>query len=90
MVHGCVYRQNPGAYEHMTLGGVVKLPHPDTVRESALRARILHLGECCALLMRSLTFCFSQLGRPLSGRNLFSKLDVLTQISIRYLLPWSF
>ena len=30
-----VYRANPGAYEHMALGGFLKLPHIDTVRKLA-------------------------------------------------------
>ena len=43
-----VYRRNPGAYEHMALGGFLKLPHPDTVRKRASRVHASS-GECRAL-----------------------------------------
>ena len=43
-----VYRRNPGAYEHMSLGGFLKLPHADTVRKRAATANLTS-GECVAL-----------------------------------------
>jgi len=34
-----VYRRNPGAYEHMALGGFLKLPDKDTCRKRAARVQ---------------------------------------------------
>ena len=34
-----VYRSNPGAYQHMSLGGFLKLPDKDTCRKRAARVQ---------------------------------------------------
>ena len=43
-----VYRRNPGAYEHMALGGFLKLPDKDTCRKRAARVQATS-GESRAL-----------------------------------------
>ena len=35
-----VYRRNPAAYEHMSKGGFLKLPHADTCRKRAARIQV--------------------------------------------------
>ena len=77
-----VYRRNPGAYEHMALGGVLKLPCADTCRKRAARLQATS-GECKELFdrLKKRTEGFSPARREMAL--LFDEINIVGDIAFK-------